>query len=147
MRRIALCLTLVSAAVGGAASCGGGEGSRLSVAEFEERGNAACLRYREAIADEIADLGPGEPTAEDAQQVMIEAVVPAQQRQLEALRELEPPEELADDFEEFLGETAQAVDTLLDWAENDPDRLLDDDPFPEFDDRAADLGLSACGSS
>lgn len=144
MRRLLLGIAATAMASVG---CGGDDDDRLSSADFEEQGNAICLRYREAIADALADLGPGRPSAEDAQRVMIETVVPEQQTQLEGLRELTPPEEISSEYEAFLDETEDAVETLEDWAQNDPERLLEDDPFPEFDDRAADLGLASCGSS
>ena len=129
-----------------ATGCGDDEPDRLSVEEFEERGNEICLEYQDRVADAISGLGPGQPTAEEAQRVMIDAVLPAHRDQLEALLQLDAPEDLARDFDEFLSDTDDAISTMTEWAEEDPARLLEDDPFPEFDDQAAAFGLAACGS-
>jgi hypothetical protein len=147
MRRFALIAVLcVGACV--LAGCGDDD-EALSEQEFLEQGNAICAAGNERLdaAFEDLDLGEGqEPTAEQMATLVLEGLVPDVQSQIDDIRALEPPDELADPVETFLDDAQAALDELEQQATDDPLAVFseDEDPFAEVNAQANEIGLTEC---
>lgn len=144
-------LAAVAAAAVVIAGCGDDGGSGLSADEFRERADAIC-----ADAERQID-GLEEPTSAEGLLPFLRSGLEIQNTQLEALKGLEPPEDMTGTFDEAValledqqdeitaaadrieaGEDAQAV-----IQEVDPkiDEIND-----EADAKARELGLTVCGA-
>ncbi len=134
-----------AAAVIIAAGCGGGDGdSALSVEEYRDQANQIC-RETDRTTDAIEVN-----SVEDLQ-----ALVDAQRRQVDELRELTPPDEFAEQHDEAietLDRTIELVDDARQRIEDgeDPSTVLADlqEEGEELTDRAdelaEELGLDDC---
>ena len=142
-------LAAFSAAV--LAACGGGDGSgeRLSEEEFREQANAICADYNE----QIADLGT--PTSPADIPDYVERGIPIIEEGIAKLRELNPPEELADDYDRMLDETEKAIPAARQLSEAAADQdaeavqeaiSLGQEADAESDRVARELGLDECAS-
>lgn len=87
----------VAIAVTAAAACGGGSDSGPpSAAEFRNEANAVCRDAVESLAAIDPPSGPGQFAG------ALEEVLPRQEALLDDLREVEPPEELVETYEDAL---------------------------------------------
>jgi hypothetical protein len=148
MRRALACVTVVTFVVVGA-GCGDDE-ERLSEEEFLEQGNAICEEGNDEIDAAIEEIVPDEstePSIEEVITVYEETLIPSVQRQIDELRELNPPEDIEDDIEDLLDDADAAVEESSERLEEDPEAFVtsDEDPFAEVNARAEELGLTACG--
>lgn len=149
-RRGALAVLAVGAIAIGA-GCGGDSGSdALSADELRSQADAICAAF-DGRSDAIA-----EPTSEEEIPGFIEETVALQREQLEQLQGLEPPEELASQYDEALTLLEEQVDgaqTVIDDIEsgtspseavqNAPESL--DENGARLDTLANELGLTSCG--
>jgi hypothetical protein len=87
-----------------ASACGGdGSGDRLSAEEFREQANAICAEYEGKVAELDSPSTPEEIPG------YVEEVIPVVEAGLAELRNLKPPEELEEDYQAMLDETANAI--------------------------------------
>jgi hypothetical protein len=98
-RAVGVALVLVCLAAG----CGGGGKEK-----FQQQANAICKRYDA----KVTALGAPSSPADIPQYV--EKAIPIIQQGLVELRALEPPQELASDYNRMLDETAKAIPAARD---------------------------------
>ena len=102
---------------------------------------------KEIEAEAQETFSGGQPSPQEAQDFVTETVVPNIQKQLDQLRELDPPEADAEEFTAIIDEAQSALDEL----EKNPDALnpqgSGDDPFAEVNKKAQQFGLTSCGGS
>ncbi len=134
------------------AGCGD-DGQALSQEEFLKQGNAICAAGNErldaAFTEAFADLGDGEePDPEVGGTLEQDVVIPEIQGQIDDIRGLEPPKELADDVNELADTTQAAVDQLKQLAEDDPAAAFQSggDFFAEVGPLADEIGLTECST-
>ncbi len=141
-------IALLAAAGLIAVGCGGGgDGGRLSEAEFRAQANAVCLKYDERIE------ALGEPESLEEVPEFVDQALPIIEEGVAELRELEPPEELEADYDRMLAETERSVGVaqrLRDAAAEGDQQALQD-AFEEgnaadsqSDRIARELGLDEC---
>ena len=144
MARGALTLA-ASAALLALAACGGEE--QLSQAEFRGQGNAICARYDKQI-DEIPV-----PTAIEEIPAYVTKAAPIVENEIGALKELDPPDEDQETFDQLIAEeekTLAAGRSLGEAAEKGDDaaveKALDDGTLAsdKADEHAQTLGLDDC---
>jgi acyl-CoA reductase-like NAD-dependent aldehyde dehydrogenase len=110
---------LVDLAAVAAAGCGGGGAKPLSKAELIERGDAICAKYRkqnEALNKDAPARNPTDPQATDEQ---VKAAAPVLEKLADHLRsargelaELEPPADIASDWQNTLDDLDQLASKL-----------------------------------
>ena len=146
--RLAILATLSAAVL---AACGGGDASseRLSEEEFREQANAICTDYNEQIVD------LGSPASPEDIPDFVERGIPIIEEGIAKLRELNPPEELADDYDRMLDETEKTIPVArqLSKAAADEDAeavqeaiSLGQEADAESDRIAREMGLESCAS-
>lgn len=144
MARGALTLA-ASSAVLALAACGGDE--QLSQAELREQGNAICAKYDKQI-DEIAV-----PSAVEEIPAYVTKAAPIVEREIEALKELDPPAEDQQTFDQMIAEeekTLAAGRSLGDAAEKGDDAAVEkalnegNTASDKADEHARTLGLDDC---
>jgi hypothetical protein len=144
-RSLVLLCTLPLALLG--AACGGDDdgGERLTQEEFEEQGNAICQAGNERIEEAFTDAGFGEeePPAEEVEAFVDDELIPSIERQIDELRDLNPPEDVEDDFADLLDDAESALDNVRDMSAEEI-VSSEDDPFEDVNERSAELGLTAC---
>lgn len=154
--RITICVALVLAALALViAGCGGDDDESsttasdevaLSEEDFLAQGNEICAAGNKEIEAIANDVFTGrEPTPEQLSNfaaLLVENV----QGQIDAIRALTPPEELADSVETFLSTAEDALGQV----EEDPSVLgvsdNDDGPFADTNAQAVEIGLTECAS-
>jgi hypothetical protein len=145
VRRIALVAILC---VGAWVLAGCGDDEALSEQEFLEQGNTICAAGNERLdaAFEGLDLEEGEePSAEQMEALLLDVFLPDVQSQIDDVRALEPPDELADEVEQFLDDAQATLDDLEQQAADDPSVLFsDEDPFADVNAQAQAIGLTEC---
>lgn len=143
MRRL-LILVISAALLTLGAGCGDDE-ERLTQEEFEQQGNEICEENNKRLEDafEAAGFGDEEPPAEDVEQFIDDEVIPGIEQQIEELGELNPPEEIEDDFEQLLEDAEAALDEVRDMS---GEEILaeETDPFAEINEKSEELGLDVC---
>jgi hypothetical protein len=143
---------LVSVAAVVLVACGGGDGSgdRLSEEEFRQQANGICADYNERIAD------LGSPTSPEDIPDYVERGIPVIEEGIARLRELNPPEDLEDDFNTMLDETEKAIPAARKLseaaAEEDAAAVQEaisegQEADAESDRLATELGLDECASN
>jgi hypothetical protein len=99
-------------------------------------------REIDAEADEVFGDSEQEPSQAEQEAFVEDTVVPNVQDQLDQLRELDPPEEDAEEFTSILDDAQAALDEV----EADPSAISGgQDPFAEVNKRAKAFGLEDCG--
>lgn len=131
------------------AACGG---DGLSREEFLARANAICAAGNERIdvvASEVfGDLPEGQEPERQQAQRMFDTLVTNIQQQIDGIRELEPPEDMAPSVDAWLDE-AQAILSRLE--QGGVEGFLDvfrsgaEEPFAGVNEEARRLGLDECG--
>lgn len=132
------------------AGCGGDSDSSLSAEDFRTQADAIC-----ADTDRQIDA-LSEPSSADQVLTFLRAGLPIQQEQLDRLRELDPPDDLQDRYDEALGlleQQTEAIDAAADRIEagEEPTAVLTEvngdieDLRGQAQSAARDLGLTVCG--
>jgi hypothetical protein len=147
---MALACAALVLVVGG---CGGDDESSsttstaaaLTETAFLAQGNAICIAANKELDQAANDtFTGGQPT--DAQIEQYAGVlVPNVQGQVDAIRALTPPEDLADQVDTFLADAEDALAQVSD----DPSLLLtsdDNGPFSSISQEARQIGLDKCAN-
>jgi hypothetical protein len=130
-----------------ATACGGDSEDRLSPEAFRQEANAICDEYE----GRISELGA--PSSPEEVPNYVDQVVPLIDDALAELRALNPPEELEDDYNVMLDQTAQGLAAARDLGEAAADQdagavqdaLEEGQRAEEESDRIATrLGLDSC---
>jgi hypothetical protein len=85
-----------------ASACGGEE--RLSKEDFQNEGNAICAKYDKQIED------IGTPTSVEEVPAYVNKALPILERQIEDMKELTPPEEDQQAFDDMIAEAEKTVE-------------------------------------
>jgi hypothetical protein len=101
--RVALLLTVVVSAVA-LVGCGGED--RLSQAAFQQRANAICKKYNDRIA------AIGDPTSPAVVPEYVDKGIPLIEQGLSELRDLNPPEDVEDDYDRMLDATEDGIPAI-----------------------------------
>jgi hypothetical protein len=137
-----------SAALAVAAGCGGSS-DRLSREELVSEADAICAQYE----DELESLAQPE-NIQDLDR-LVENAKPIVESGLEELRGLEPPEDLEDQYDEWISRTEENVDRLDELgeavADRDEQRIGEvvgeiQQTEEEADELAGEIGLQDCAS-
>jgi hypothetical protein len=139
-------LTLAAGAAAFVAAGCGGEG-RLSQGEFQAEGNAICMKYDKQIED-IAT-----PTSVEEVPAYVNKALPIIERQIEDMKELNPPENDQETFDEMIAEAEKTLDAgrdLGEAAEANDDAAIEkalnegNAASDRADEHATELGLTDC---
>jgi hypothetical protein len=146
--RRGLVLLFVLAVLGLAACGGGGGGGGSSAAEFRQQADAICAKYE----DKITALGT--PTSLDELGDFVDQAVSIIEQGNNELQSLEPPDELADDWDRAMqiqDENLQTTHDLQDAIHNQDDAKVQEllqklnSAQDESTQIAQKLGLENCG--
>src|SRR5687768_4950605 len=113
MRRLSFLLVIALVTLG--AACGGddgGGGERLSQEEFEEQGNQICESHNDEIEAAFTEQfgeAEEEPSADEVESFIDDEVVPIIEDQISDMRDLNPPEDVEEDFEALLDDADAAL--------------------------------------
>jgi hypothetical protein len=148
MRAILLGLVTSTALTVGA-GCGGDGGDRLSREELVSEADAICAEYE-------AELGAlAEPESLADFERLVQDAKPIVENGIESLQALNPPEDLEDEFEEWISRNEENVAAIEDLqeavADRDEQRIQEivrqiDENEQEADELAAEIGLEDCAS-
>lgn len=140
MRKYGCASVVVLLAAGAAAGCGGEEA--LTKSEFLKQGNAICAKGTKKIeAAAKKTFAKGEPSKKEITKFAEDEAIPAVEKQVSDLRELEPPKDDKDKVKKIV----DSADGALSKAKDDPAILASDkDPFAEANKLASDYGLKKC---
>jgi hypothetical protein len=128
-----------------AAGCGGEE--RLSRAEFQRQGNAICAKYDRQIE------AIGTPASVEEVPEYVDKALPVIEQQIEEMRDLNPPEEDQEAYDDMLAEAENTVDAgrdLGDAAEANDNAAIENAlnegnaASDRADEHATELGLTDC---
>jgi hypothetical protein len=141
------------------AGCGGGDdtssttgtsgasgvtGTALTETEFVSQANAICKAGDKDVNAAAQDtFGGQQPTDAQVEQFATETLVPSIQGQIDGIRALVPPEDIADDVTTFLDDAEAALGQIQD----DPSLLQasnNEGPFADVNKQADALGLTSC---
>jgi hypothetical protein len=105
-------------------------------ADFIAAGNEICS---EGNAELEASEGPADESPESMDAFVTDFLVPTIQKQIDSLRDLDPPDEGADEISSILDDAQAELDTLAE----DPSSL-GEDTFSDVNDRLNAFGLTEC---
>ena len=128
-----------------AAGCGDDEGEALTKEEFITQADEICAAGDEEItatADEQFGELKEEPPVEEQEAFLTDVVAPNYEDQLAQIRELNPPEEDAEQVDELLS----ALEDLIAQLRDEPSAVLEATEPPEASTLAQEYGLQNCGS-
>ena len=143
-------LSLLAAVSLAAAGCGDDEGDALSKEEFTSQANAICKKY------EAESKTLGEPESIEEIPEFADKALALFDEQLGEMRELEPPEELKEDYDAFLktgDESKKFVEDLKSAAESGDEQQIQqigeqaDEREKSSDALATKIGLTECAKS
>jgi hypothetical protein len=151
MMRNRLLIPLALLAAGGALAvtgCGDDDETTTSASltedEFVSQANEICATGDKEIDAVARETFTGqEPSDAEVEQFATDVVIPSIQGQIDAIRALTPPEEIAGDVTTFLDDAEAALAEV----EDDPLLLQASDnagPFADVNDQADALGLTEC---
>ena len=130
----------------GATGATGVSGTALTQDEWVKQADAICAAGdKEINAAGQEAFGNGQPSQDEIEQFANDTLIPNVQSQLDAIRALTPPEEIADEVSSFLDDANAALDEIRD----DPSLVAAsgaDDPFADVNAQAREFGLTECGS-
>lgn len=130
-----------------AAGCGGSDDAdeALTKEEFITQADEICAAGDEEITatanEEFGELKE-EPPVSEQEAFLADVVAPNYEDQLAQIRELNPPEEDAEQVDELLG----ALEDLIAQLRDEPTAVLEATEPPEASTLAQDYGLQNCGS-
>ncbi len=120
-------------------------GTALTQEEWATQADAICAAGDKEINAAGNELfGAQQPSEAEIEQFANDVLVPSIQGQLDAIRALTPPEDIADDVTVFLDDANAALDEIRD----DPSLVAVSDsesPFADVNAQADELGLTKCG--
>ena len=129
----------------GASGTSGVTGTALTEEEWVQQADAICAAGDKEINQAGQELfGNQQPSQADIEDFANDVLIPNIQSQLDAIRALVPPEEIADDATQLVDAANEALDEIRD----DPSLVTASDadsPFADVNQQAQDLGLSDCG--
>jgi epoxyqueuosine reductase QueG len=137
---------VASAALAVGAGCGG---DGLSREELVSEADTICAEYEA----ELAELAEPESLADFER--LVQDAKPIVENGIESLRGLEPPEDLEDEYDEWIARNEENVDAIDELqaavAEQDQQRIQEivqqlDQNEQEADELAAEIGLQDCAS-
>ena len=144
--RIATAIALLALA-----ACGGGDGGdQLTADEFRQQADAICGEFE----GRLDDLGT--PESLDDLQGYVDDAVPILEEGTNRLDELQPPDELEEDWNRAMEINREQLDNVRELqdavADGDQARVAEllqqsDEAREESNQLAADLGLTECGSN
>ncbi len=117
---------------------GGSGGEALSQEEFLAQGNEIC---KQGNAELNASEGPAGQDEASLDAFVTDTLVPNIQGQIDDIRDLTPPEDIADDVTAALDDAQTELDSIAD----DPSSLSDDS-FSDVNQQLTDIGLTECAS-
>jgi hypothetical protein len=131
----------------------GGDGQRLTKAEFVSDANTICAKWEKRVQSQMSSVATGD---EKQLASSIEKALPVIRKGNDELRSLAPPESLQNHFDHWM----QIADAEVDAAQTLHDALLDDNrsaiqaAFTELQSKDAaqdrlarqELGLTGCAS-
>lgn len=128
------------------AACGGG-GQELSKATYIERGNAICADSQRRIESALGSAfkTPGEiPSDEAITAFATRTMAPTIQREVDRLRDLEPPSGDRDRIDDMI----QAGQDGVDEVRQDPTIILSSSKsFERYRELSSAYGLQGCGDN
>lgn len=125
-----------------AAGCGGDDGP--SKDEFIAQADQVCEEGNKSIQAKVEQqFGTEEPSQKQITEFVSSTYVPEFQKQVDDLRELEPP---ADDQDTWDG-IVEALQKGVDAIEQDPEQVLSGSPLQEAAEMAQEYGFKVCGAS
>lgn len=142
---LAVVLSLGLAACGSSDDSGDSGDSTLSNSELIAQADQVCADYNKKLTkiQENSDLTE-DSSKEDIASFISDDIVPLYKDQIAALRELNPNEDDAEDFNDIV----DTLDSELKVVEDDPEGSIDEsDPFAGATDKAKEFGLKVCGSN
>ena len=126
-----------------AAGCGDDDGQPQTA--FVDEANAICRAGTERIDELFRSTFRSPEDVEDPekQEAVKAAIAEDIARQIDELRDIEPPEDVEDDFERVLDDAEDVLDDVRDMSAEEL-FAAEDDPFEEVNAQLEELGLSAC---
>lgn len=129
------------------AACGGG-GQALSRPSYVEKGSAICAGSRERIDGAVTSAFPQQgsiPSADAVADFATKTVAPTIQREVDRLRDLEPPSGDKDRIDEMLKAGQDGVDQVRE----DPTVILSraGNAFGLYRELSSSYGLKDCGDN
>ena len=119
-------------------------GAALTEDEFVSQANAICKAGDKEVNQAGNELfGGQQPTEAQIEQFAKDILVPSVQGQIDAIRALAPPEDIAGDVTTFLDDAEAALGEIA----ADPSLLQASDnegPFADVNEQADALGLTEC---
>jgi hypothetical protein len=151
-KRLLICAALLCAAFALVlVGCGDDEESStettaataLTDEEFVDQGNEICAAGNEEIDQAANETFAGQQPTDAQVEQFAGILIPSIQAQIDGIRALTPPEDIAADVETFLSDAEDAL------AEVEADPLLlvasdDEGPFADVNAQALELGLTEC---
>jgi len=126
----------------GTSGASGASGTALTQEEFVSQGNAICAAGNKELDQAGNDIFSQGQKPTDAQlQQFADVAVPSIQGQIDAIRALTPPADIADDVTTFLDDAESALDQV----KADP-TLFEQEPFADVNKQATAIGLDECAS-
>jgi len=121
-----------------AAGCGGEEGP--SREEFVQSANQICQQRMASIQEAAGRLLAGGqlPDPREFMQLARQTIIPQVSAQVNDLQQVEPPEELSQEYQEFLDMSSAARERIT----QDPTAIQNPANFREVNQQAQQLGLS-----
>lgn len=113
----------------------------LSESDLLTQANAICKTHTDKISAATNELiaGGEVPTPETLGKLAQETIIPEESAQVQELRALQPPSDLAESYGSWLDDS----DALLAELEQDPSALTDPQTFASVNQQADELGLSS----
>ncbi len=149
-RRLLTLTLVITLGTAGLAGCGD-DVKALSKEEFLKQGNAICAAGNErlgtAFTKAFGDLGDGEqPDPKVGGTMEQDVVIPVIQGEIDDIRALKPPKDLADDVNQLADTTQAALDQLKQLAKDDPAAAFQDGGkfFSNVPPLADKIGLTEC---
>ena len=131
------------------AGCGGDSGGgQLSAEELRRQADAICAKYDERFQ------ALGEPSSPEELETFLAEGIPLFEQQTAELEELNPPDELEDDWNRAMEVQHEGIATIRELrdavGEGDADRIQElsaeaESSSAESNQLARDLGLETCG--
>jgi hypothetical protein len=143
-RAALLLVAAVAVAIGGCGDDDGAGSTRLSRDELIEQANAVCDAGNERIAAAFEEFEGGGP--EEVKAFFDDELLPTVLAQLDELRELQPPDDVAAELQALFDDVEAIVDDLASQSGEDLAEPAED-PFAGVNARFLELGLDACAHS
>jgi hypothetical protein len=126
----------------GASGASGVTGAALSEDEFLKQGNEICAAGNNELDAAANDVFSDQKPTDAQLQQFADIAVPSIQGQIDAIRALSAPAEIADDVSTFLDNAQSALDEV----EADPSLFAtsDEGPFADVNQEAKAIGLDEC---